>query len=56
MVHIPSYSSSIILFNLDNILNRGLEIDLYIPSEFNPFQPFLPLNLILGYKLKTTHK
>ena len=56
MVYIPSYSSSIILFNLDNILNRRLKIDLYIPSEFNPFQPFLPLNPILGYERKTPHK
>ena len=57
MVYLPSYSSSIILFNLDNILNHQLKIDQFITSEFSPIQPFLPLNRpILDFKQKTPHK
>ena len=54
MVYLPSYSSSIILFNLDNILNHQLIIDQCITSEISPIQPFLPLNRpILDLKQKT---
>ncbi len=57
MVYLPSYSSSIILFNLDNILNHQLKVDQCITSESSPIQPFLPLNRpILDYNQKTPHK
>ena len=51
MVYLPSYSSSNILFYLDNILNHQIKIDKCITSELSPFQPFLPPNRpILDYK------
>ena len=57
MVYLPSYSSSNILFYLDNILNHQLKIDQCITSENTPIQRFLPLNRpILDNKQKTLHK
>jgi len=54
MVYLPGYSSSNILFYLDNILNLQLKNDQCITSEISLIQPFLPLNRpILDYKQKT---